>query len=99
MGYFETAASPRSASRRISEELGLSFASSHVVIDAEQTAEDIDQALARIEVMAKERGFAVGSASSLPISIRRIAEWTKTLKEKNIQLIPISAAIRAHARI
>ena len=34
-------------------------------------------------------------ATSLPVTIQRIAEWSQTLKDKGLVLIPISAAVHA----
>ena len=47
------------------------------MIDAVPTAAAIDNALARLEAIARNRGIAVGAASALPITIGRIAEWAK----------------------
>jgi polysaccharide deacetylase 2 family uncharacterized protein YibQ len=68
------------------------FAKADVVIDATPTATAIDAALARLEAVARERGLAVGSASALPVSIERIAEWSKAAEKRGILLAPITAA-------
>lgn len=97
--YFDTAASPRSAADKIAGEVGLAFGTVEITIDRERTIEDIDKALEKLEAMAIERGFSVGVASGLPITIRRIAKWAKTLAKKGVVLVPISAAVRARRQI
>jgi polysaccharide deacetylase 2 family uncharacterized protein YibQ len=40
---------------------------------------------------ARERGFAIGMASALPVSIERIAKWEKAAESRGLQLVPITA--------
>ena len=54
---------------------------------------EIDRTLVKLETLAKERGLAVGVASALPISIERIAAWTKTLDSRGIMLVPLTTAM------
>jgi uncharacterized protein len=65
------------------------------VLDAVPRAEAIDSELQRLEDQARERGTAIGSASALPLTIDRIVRWTKTLDERGIQLVPLSALAEA----
>ena len=69
------------------------FAKSEVTIDATPTAIEIDRALARLEAMARERGFAIGVASALPITIERITQWAKTAENRGFALVPVSAVV------
>ncbi|HUD85209.1 MAG TPA: divergent polysaccharide deacetylase family protein, partial [Xanthobacteraceae bacterium] len=64
-----------------------------IAIDTVPTAVEIDQALAKLENLAKERGLAVGVASALPISIERIAAWVRTLESHGIMLVPLTTAM------
>jgi hypothetical protein len=65
------------------------------VLDAVPRAEAIDRELQRLEDLARERGTAIGSASALPLTIDRITRWTRTLEERGIQLVPLSALAEA----
>ena len=69
------------------------FARSDVAIDVVPTSADIDKALARLEGLARERGIAVGVASALPVSIERIAAWSKALDSRGIMLVPLTTAM------
>jgi len=70
--YFDDAASPRSLAGQIAGASNAAFAKADIVIDAVASASEIDAALARLEKMARERGVAVGVATSLPVTIERI---------------------------
>ncbi len=67
------------------------FARADVVLDADKTAESIDAALARLEAAARKNGSAIGWATGLPLSIERIARFARSLEDKGIALVPVSA--------
>jgi hypothetical protein len=93
--YIDDGASARSHARDIADEVGLGNATADALIDADQTPEAIDQALGKLEQVARERGFALGVGSGLPVTIERVTEWARTLADKDILLVPASAAIPA----
>jgi hypothetical protein len=57
-----------------------------------QPTAEIDRTLIKLVTLAKERGLAVG-VPALPISIERIAAWTKTLESRGIMLVPLTTAM------
>lgn len=93
LALFDDGSSSRSAAPAAAEALGMPFARADLAIDAAPNSAEIDRALARLESLAKERGFAVGTASSLPISIERISTWAKSLESRGIMLVPLTTAI------
>ena len=93
--FVDDGTSARSTAGRIARDLGLGFSVAHVAIDAQEAKEDIKRALAQLEVLAKEKGLAIGVGTSLPVTIQQVAKWSKTLADKNLVLIPVSAAVRA----
>jgi hypothetical protein len=64
------------------------------VVDGVARADEIDRELARLEELARERGVAVGSASALPLTIERLARWSKGLEARGILLVPVSSVLR-----
>jgi hypothetical protein len=90
--YVDDGSSPRSLASQMAGANKLPFAKADVVIDAVATPGEIDKALARLETIARERGLAVGGASALPVSIDRIARWTKAATARGIILVPVSVA-------
>jgi polysaccharide deacetylase 2 family uncharacterized protein YibQ len=90
--WFDDGSSPRSTAAQISGAANVAFAKADAVIDAVPTAPAIDNALARLEAIARSRGIAVGSASSLPITVTRIAEWAKAADARGVLLVPVSMA-------
>lgn len=90
--YVDDGSSPRSLAGQIAGANNMPFAKADIILDAVSTASEIDQALLRLEAMARDRGLAVGYASALPLSIERIAAWAKGVQSRGIVLVPISAA-------
>ncbi len=93
LGYLDDGSAPRGVAAALAEGSGMPFAKADASLDAVPTAVEIDRALARLERLAKERGFAVGIASALPISIERIGAWSKALENRGIMLVPLTTAM------
>jgi polysaccharide deacetylase 2 family uncharacterized protein YibQ len=89
--YFDDGTSPRSLAGQIATANNVPFAKADIVLDAAPTAAAIDSALGRLEAIARERGLAIGTASALPVSIDRIAQWAKAAESRGLILVPISA--------
>ncbi len=93
--FLDEGTSSRSVASDIARSRKTPFSRGDVVLDTAATEAEIDGRLAQLEQIARSRGMAVGTASALPVSIRRIAAWAKTLDARGITLVPISATQRA----
>lgn len=89
--FVDDGSSPRSVAGRIAGANNLPFAKADVTIDAVPTPAEIDRALGRLEMTARERQVAVGVASAMPVSIGRIGQWSAALASRGILLVPITA--------
>jgi hypothetical protein len=88
--YVDDGASPRSVAGQLAASQSLPFAKTDVVIDSAPTAVEIDRALARLEMLARDHGTAVGLATALPGTVARIAEWAKKVEARGFVLVPIT---------
>ena len=91
LAYFDDGSSARSRAIGLANAAGLPSARGDVVIDLIQKGSEIDASLAKLEALARERGVAVGVGSALPVTIERLARWSKTLEAKGIALVPVSS--------
>ncbi len=89
--FIDDGANPRSLAGRIASANNLPFAKADMTIDAVATPVEIDHALGRLEMAARDHGVAVGVSSDLPVAIEHIAKWAKALESRGIQLVPITA--------
>ena len=60
-------------------------------IDRRADTHSVDAQLAALEARARQTGFAVGIAKGYPVTIERLAVWSRGLQEKNLALAPVSA--------
>lgn len=90
--FVDDGSNPRSVAGRIAGANSLPFAKADVTINSVPTPDEIDRALARLEMAARQHHLAVGIASALPISIARIGKWAKSAASRGVLLVPITAA-------
>ncbi len=95
--YLEDATVNLTLSQKIVERVKLPMRRAHLVIDAEATAPAIAEALKKLEQEAEANGYAIGTGSGLEVTIDTLVEWTNSLQDKGILLIPISAAYKGRA--
>lgn len=92
--FVDDGSSPRSLTAKAATKAKAPFLKSDLVIDAKAEWADIDAALVKLEAIAAEKGVAVATASSLPVTIERIARWSQTLEARGIRLVPVSVAFQ-----
>ncbi|MBL8572706.1 MAG: divergent polysaccharide deacetylase family protein [Hyphomicrobiaceae bacterium] len=92
--YVDDGASARSLAADTARENRAPFLRSDVILDAAANEQSIDARLIQLEGLARQRGIAVGLASALPISMRKISEWAKTLENRGLVLVPASVGAR-----
>jgi polysaccharide deacetylase 2 family uncharacterized protein YibQ len=96
--FLDDGSSARSLTPRAAQKTKAPFLKSDLVIDAKAEWADIDAALVKLEAIATEKGFAVATASALPVTIERISRWSKTLEARGIRLVPITVAFQRKAK-
>jgi uncharacterized protein len=94
--FVDDGGNARSVASRVAGASNLSFAKADLILDSVPTPGEIDHALGRLELAARERNTAVGIASALPVSIEHIAKWAKAAESRGLLLVPITAvAVKA----
>lgn len=73
---------------------GLAYAERDIFLDHEITMPFIRAALKKVEWTARHKGFAIAIGHPHDETIRALAEWLPTLKEKGLTLRPASAVVR-----
>ena len=83
-------------SRKIAAENDGLYITSDAVLDKNLDRDDIIATLAKLERLAKTKGSAVGIARPYPVTLSRIRLWARTLNEKGIALVPLSAVMNTY---
>lgn len=91
--YLDDGSSPRNAAAQAAAAVKAPFLKADLVVDAAPGWAGIDAALARLEALAADKGFAIGTATALPVSLERIARWAKAAQARGIQIVPLSAIL------
>lgn len=66
-----------------------------MVIDEPATAADIDDRLGQLTKLARDKGSALGLATTVrPVTVRRIAVWANGLAADGLALAPVSALVK-----
>ncbi len=93
LAYLDDGSSSRSLSMATAGVMGLPAARADVTIDTNLKSADIDEALSKLERVAREKGVAIGVGSALPLTLDRVVRWSKTLEQKGIVLVPVSSVV------
>lgn len=95
--FLDDGVANRSMSSQIGQVVGLPVKNGAKVIDADPAQQSIEQALDELEAEAKANGFAIGTGTGLDVTIDAVDEWSRSLAEKGILLVPVSAAYHGRA--
>ncbi|HHK74922.1 MAG TPA: divergent polysaccharide deacetylase family protein [Rhizobiales bacterium] len=92
--FLDDGGSRRSKIAEMAATAGIKVKVAATVIDEGQTPGSIRTRLAGLEAAAKKRGLVIGVGTGLPLTVKTVAKWAKTLKKRGIVLIPVSAAFK-----
>lgn len=66
-----------------------------LVLDGDTAPAAIDARIKQLVAIAKERGYAVATATAFPSTIARISAFARVAEENGIALVPVSSLVRA----
>ncbi len=79
--------------RTLGAELGVPLLVSDLQVDSMAARHAIDAELSRVEALALEDGEALAIGTAYPVTIERLAVWTRGLAARGIRLAPASALV------
>jgi len=89
--YLDDGSSPRSRAAEAAG--GTPFLRADMVLDADLDAASIDQRLRQLQAIARERGYAVATATAFPVSVERIAAFVQAAESRGVVIVPLSALV------
>jgi polysaccharide deacetylase 2 family uncharacterized protein YibQ len=92
--YLDDGTAGRSMAGQVANSVGLKLRTGHKVIDANADPRSIAAALAELEAEARVNGYAIGTGAGLDVTIATVAQWAKSLSDKGILLVPLSATFK-----
>ena len=94
LGLIDDGSAAGSKVAEVAAKTKLPTARAEIVIDAVARPDAIDAELARLETLARQKGFVLASASTSPLTIDRLSRWSRDLETRGIRLVPVSAILR-----
>ena len=91
LGYLESNPSIDLLSDQGNPKRKIPYIRNSLWIDENLDAQAIIENLKQLEQKATEQGHAVGLLQPYPLSYQIILKWIKTLQDKNIEIVPLSA--------
>jgi polysaccharide deacetylase 2 family uncharacterized protein YibQ len=92
--YLDDGSSPTSVAPAVGATVGAVNSRADVVIDAERAPEAIGAALLKLEAIAREKGYAIGTMSALPATVEQTAKFIDGLEKRGVALAPLSAVVK-----
>ena len=83
----------RSILPTLTHTLGVTYLAATLTLDEEVSKVGILKNLKILEDIVLKEGHAIAVASSYPLSLKQISEWAQHLKQKGIELVPLTALI------
>jgi polysaccharide deacetylase 2 family uncharacterized protein YibQ len=96
--FVDDGSSARSITAIVGPSLNLAVRRADIVIDAAPDGAKIDEALQRLETLARENGLATASGSALPVTLEHLSRWFESLGGRGIDLVPVTSTLKLKAR-
>ena len=94
--YLDDGSSARSQAAAIAG-TSTPFLRADVVLDADLDPTAIDDRLSQLQAIARQRGYAIATASAFPVTVDRVANFIKIAAGKGIVIVPVSSLASGHS--
>ncbi|MEE2761554.1 MAG: divergent polysaccharide deacetylase family protein [Pseudomonadota bacterium] len=91
--YVDSGVPKGSVGLKVAKSIALPRVGVSITLDRVASAAAINSRLVQLEKSARKNNTAVGVAEPYPVTIRRLAEWSKSLNFKKLALAPVSAVV------
>ncbi|NVJ99019.1 MAG: divergent polysaccharide deacetylase family protein [Alphaproteobacteria bacterium] len=92
--FLDSLTSANSVGLSAAKATGVPTVSRDIFLDNIQRVEDIWEQLAKVERIARKRGYGIAIGHPYSVTLDVLAEWRETLAAKGITLVPISQIIK-----
>ena len=89
--FLDARASSTSVAVNVANKIGLDVAANDRVLDLVASRAAIDARLLELERLAEASGGAIGIGFPYPVTIERLAQWTRAMGDRGFDLVPVSA--------
>ena len=98
LAYLDDGSVQASLATEIAQDIRMPHASGNLVIDAARDPRRVKAQLEAVELLARNRGFAIATATAFPETINAVAEWAEAAGKRGILIVPLSTLIKDYRR-
>jgi polysaccharide deacetylase 2 family uncharacterized protein YibQ len=95
--FIDDGSSSQSVAMNVAADVGVPFVRADMNIDA-STPEAVEAGIARLEVLAREKGHAMGVATGSALMIERLSAYARSLEGRGLLLVPVSSLAESGGR-
>jgi polysaccharide deacetylase 2 family uncharacterized protein YibQ len=89
--FLDSRTTPQTVGLQVAQSVGLKAVERNIFIDNSSTEENVKQQLEQLIQLSLSKGRAIGIGHPHPSTLRSIKEMVPKLKEKGIEVVPLSA--------
>jgi polysaccharide deacetylase 2 family uncharacterized protein YibQ len=98
LAFFDDGSVDSSMAIPIAKDIRLPYLQGNAIIDSRRDANAMRSQLNALEGLAKQQGFAVGTATAFPDTIAVIKEWAENAQKRGILIVPASNLVKDFKR-
>jgi polysaccharide deacetylase 2 family uncharacterized protein YibQ len=91
--FLDSRTTPQTIGLQVARSVGLKATERSIFIDHSSTEEDIKQQLEQLIQLSLSKGKAIGIGHPHPSTLKLLKEMVPKMKEKGIEIVPLSAVI------
>jgi polysaccharide deacetylase 2 family uncharacterized protein YibQ len=97
--FVDSMTAPGSVGGRMARHVGVPYAERDVFLDNETDPGSIRRQLAKLEALARKRGYAVAIGHPYDSTLEVLGEWLGQVEARGFALVPVSAVVRHRREI
>ncbi|MDD9908883.1 MAG: divergent polysaccharide deacetylase family protein [Ahrensia sp.] len=98
LAYLDDGTVRASIATDLAQDIRMPHASGNIVIDEARDRPSIRAQLEAVELLARNSGFAIATATAFPQTVDMIADWAEGAGKRGLLLVPLSTLIRDFPR-
>lgn len=94
LAFLDDGSAEASKALEYAEDLRLPHAVGNIIIDQARDPQVMKTQFQALELLARNRGYAIATASAFPETVDEVVKWIKKAEEQGILIVPLSSLVR-----
>jgi polysaccharide deacetylase 2 family uncharacterized protein YibQ len=92
--FLDSRTTEKTKAEAVAQELGMLTGARDIFLDDDQSAAAVKHQLASVEQYARKNGTVIAIGHPYPETLKSLEAWTKTLKSRGYQLLPLADVLK-----